>query len=427
MMQGVRVAVALVACGLVSACDSGDGGTPGSTTGGEDPAGQYGEGPEIPWGVVMPDVQVRSLVTGLAGDMVITGHYSDTVDFGGGPLPAPEDDFGMRFMVGLGPAGEHRFSLAADEEPVAAVDPGGNTVFATEGSVTIAGQRYGSSIGKIDTTGAAVWVHEIDSSTIIIDRVACDASGRVWIEGGFGSTVTLGGEVFELEGIRQLFQIDADGAVRWAGTVEDIPIAMAVVDPDLAMVAMRSSVLGLDGEGNERWRRDLPAGMERFVDADVDDQGRTIVVGDAPQVAVDLGGGTLDLGWFMAIFGTDGEHLYSRSFGASLSLQAVRWAPGGGALVWGILVGEIDLGGGVLSSWTPEYGGAYTNYSLFLAVDDDGAHVWSALYPDLKPSALGSGPEGTALFAAKNTAPLTVGGQVYPPGDLLGRMPVTLD
>jgi hypothetical protein len=106
----------------------------------------------------------------------------------------------------------------------------------------------------------------------------------------------------------------------------------------------------------------------------VDPSGNVLVTGDGG--GLDFGGGPLPAGFFSLVkFDSDGNHLWSKSFGGDSfggeqRCLSVAADGSGNVVITGYFFGTIDFGGGLLAS-----GGGN---DVFLAkFDPSGNHLWS--------------------------------------------------
>ena len=147
------------------------------------------------------------------GDVIVCGEMSGTVDFGGGPLTSDEDIFVATFDADGNHIWSRRFgdvsccqvgsSVAADG--VGDVVVTGNfagTVDFGGGSLTSAG---GSDIfvAKLDAGGSHMWSKRFGAGAGV--SVATDGLGDVVIAGEFGGTVDFGGGPLTSAGISDIF------------------------------------------------------------------------------------------------------------------------------------------------------------------------------------------------------------------------------
>jgi hypothetical protein len=148
-----------------------------------------------------------SLTVDFAGNVVLTGEFAGTVDFGGAPLTST-GGFDL-FVAKLDGAGGHlwskRFGDGDDQggTPSIAVDGSGN-VFAAgtfHGALNFGGGPLASAGGedaylaKMDGNGAHLWSKRFGdvSDGQVATCLAADASGNVIVGGYFSGTVDFGG------------------------------------------------------------------------------------------------------------------------------------------------------------------------------------------------------------------------------------------
>jgi hypothetical protein len=172
--------------------------------------------------------------------------------------------------------------------------------------------------------------------------VSVDASGNLFVSGGFGDSVDLGGGTLDANGWRDIFlaKFDADGNHLWSrsfgGPRDEQPVA-ALVDP---------------------WNSLITTG--RFWGM------------------LNLGGGAIGLGrkynLYLAKYDAAGRHVWSRSF-ASEDTGHHAWVDGaaldraGSVFLTGHFSGTLDMGGTEFTS---------TDGPMFLCrYDTSGAHLWS--------------------------------------------------
>lgn len=226
-----------------------------------------------------------------------------------------------------------------------------------DGTSFLAGAMYGTvdfgagplvSLGgsdaflvKLDGSGATVWARRFgDGGNQEARAVAVDTGGDTVIAGFFSGTVDFGG-----------------GAVTSAGS-NDIFVAK------------------LNGSGSHLWSKRFGNNSNQYGNAVALAKSGDVVVAGHYGGAVDFGGGALTAAGgtdaFLAVLGADGAHKWSKSFGNGSHQYAYGVAahPGGNIVVAGSFEGQIDLGGGLLST----AGLADIFVASFGAA---GNHVWS--------------------------------------------------
>lgn len=264
-----------------------------------------------------------------AGNVLVTGYFNGTVDFGGGPLTGDYDVFVAKFD----PAGNHIWSkrFGDDSDQFAqglGVDGAGN--------VLVTGYFYGDLdfgggpltgdvdifVAKLDPSGNHIWSQRFGDATDQYGyNVAADGSGNVLVSGYYWGDVDFGGGTLTSAGDYDVFvaKFDSTGTHIWSKRFGD---------------ASQQAGYGLavDGVGNV-----LLAGY---------------IFG-----TVDFGGGTLtapgsnnDI--FVAKFDPAGNHVWSQNFGDADPQfgYGIAVEPGGDAVVTGGFQGTVDFGGGPITS-----------------------------------------------------------------------------
>jgi len=270
-----------------------------------------------------------------AGNAIVTGRFSGTVDFGGGVLTsAGLNDI---FVAKISPSGDHvwsqRFGSAGQQYAWdVAVDASGNIVVTgiMEGPVDFGGGPLAGSgifVARFDPQGTHLWSQVFGADDVWWPLVAADPSGNVLLTGRFRGTINLGG-----------------GALTSADISRDIFVAK------------------FSPSGAHIWsQRQGDVGADDCYGIAADASGNVLLSGNA---AVDFGGGTLPFYPFLAKLAPDGSHIWSQSFERAVAYSlAVDHASN--ILISGVH-GANDFGGGVLPG------------VLFLArFNPSGAHVWS--------------------------------------------------
>ena len=239
-------------------------------------------------------------------------------------------------------------------------------------------------MAKFGPDGSYIWSRRFgDTNYQAANALALDSSGNVIITGVFMGTVNFGGGVLTSAGSWDIFvaKLDSGGNHVWSkrfgdGNHQYAP-AVAVDDLDNVLVAgyfvgavdfgggTLTSAGGediflakFDSGGGHQWSK-------RFGDASteqqawgvaIDGSGNAIIAGYFTG-AVDFGGGALpnagpNADIFVAKFGSDGAHVWSKSFGDTYaqSASAVAVDPSDNVLVTGGFYMTVDFGGGTLTS-----------------------------------------------------------------------------
>jgi FlgD Ig-like domain len=334
-----------------------------------------------------------------ADNIIISGPFFNTVDFGGGPLvSAGSSDM---FLAKFDASGAHLFSkrfggTSVDSGWGVATDAAGNIGVCAyfTGTINLGGGNLVSGggndmvVGKFDGSGAHLWSKGFGSTgTDSGVDVKMDASGNVVAIGQFSGTVDFGGGPLVSAGQQDavIAKYDASGAHMWSerfgGSLADGAGSLAIDGSGnvyytgiflgtsnyggapLVSAGQLDVVLAkYDANGAHQW-------SERFggISGDV---AQTIVLDAAGNVALagyfeknaDFGGGPLanagsgysDI--VIAKYDTNGAHLWSESFGDSLADNAnsIAVAGPGSVVVTGFFTGSVDFGGGALVDTTQD-------------------------------------------------------------------------
>lgn len=316
------------------------------------------------------DDRAWDAATDAAGNVVIAGFFSNTIDFGGGPLVSTGSwDI---FVVKLDSAGHHlwskRFGDSGQQEAhTVAVDAAGNIVLGGMfwGAIDFGGGALTSAggtdmfVAKLDAAGNHVWSKRFgDTRQQDTRAVAVDASGGVFVTGACAGSVDLGGGTLAAIGESDAFllSLDASGAHQWS----------------------------------KRWGRgnSYTSGASMAVDV-----AGNVVMAGYQGGPTDLGTGALPskgmLDVIVGKFSPTGAPIFTRSLGSASNdgVASVATDGSGNVLLTGYTEGAIDLGNGPI----PHVGGRNT----FIAkLGPSGAPLWGATYGT---SATGAGIAADAM------------------------------
>ncbi len=186
------------------------------------------------WAKVFGDADAQhaeGIAVDSGGDVVITGSFQGSVDFGGGALQsAGQQDI---FVAKLDASGNHvwskRFGDSDSQEGRSiAVDASGNVLVAGkfQGSVDFGGGakqsagRTDAYVVKLDASGHHVWSKRFgDGSFQSALGVAADADGNIILSGNFMGSIDFGGGAFtNNDTFDHLFvaKLDSSGAHLWS-------------------------------------------------------------------------------------------------------------------------------------------------------------------------------------------------------------------
>lgn len=230
---------------------------------------------------------------------------------------------------------------------------------------------------RLDPTGAHVWSHTFGGTDDDApNAMAIDGDGNVVVTGTYYGTFDAGSGPLKAQGLTDAFVVSYDraGAVRWAKT------------------------LG----GN---------GYDTGIGVATDAKGNVMVTGNFKQAA-DMGGGRMSaIGFadaYVAVFGADGAHKWSRQIGGPV--ESVGWKAAfdgdGNALVLGGFRGTIDAAGTKLKC----AGGQ----DMFLVkYDAAGQQQWAKQLggpDDEYPNGIATGPRGEIALTGHFVKGLDFGG-----------------
>lgn len=303
------------------------------------------------------DQEGRSICADATGNVILTGYFNGSIDFGGGASMSAGG--GDAFVAKLDPNGSFLWSRSFGDMSAQA---GQGVAVDAQGSVVATGYFNGASdfgggtltsggssdvfVVKLSAGGDHLWSKGFGGAGIQSGQgVAIDGMGNVLLTGYFNGSIDFGG-----------------GALASVGNAD---VFIAKLSPT----------------GDHVWSKgfgDVQAQSGQAIA--VDPSGDVIVVGTFSG-AVDFGGGLLasaggsDL--FVVKLSADGDHLWSRSFGdgAAQLAQGVAVDAFGNVIVTGVFAGTVDFGGGPLVS--------KGSSDLFtVKLDASGAHVWSKQFGD---------------------------------------------
>jgi len=348
------------------------------------------------FGGAASSVTVQRVAVDGSGNVAVTGSYTGTVNFGGGPLAsAGGSDI---FLAEYSAAGTHLWSkrLGSSQTDVGtsvAMDGSGNVVLTGwfTGTVDFGGGplTIDSSIGsalflaKYSATGTHVWSKIFYSTSGNVGNgVAVDGSGNVLLTGFYQGTVDFGGGPLPLveQGVF-LAKFSAAGAHLWSksfGSAQDTAGAAVAVDPhgDVVMTGYFTGSMDFGGglltsrfgrdvflakysgaNGAHLWSREFGGTTNDVVNALAVDGNGDVVLTGSFEYTINFGAATLTSAGLQDIYvanysGAAGTPLSAESFG-STSTDAgygVAVDATGAILVTGYFSGTVDFGAGPLPS-----------------------------------------------------------------------------
>jgi len=336
-----------------------------------------------------------------AGNVIITGSFTSSVDFGGGVLVSAgsADAFVASFDTNGNYNWSKRFGdVGYDTGTSVAVDGSGQVVVTGtfSGSVWFGGGPVQFSSGSDDaflakftaSSGAYVWGMDLggsgdDGAT----SVAVDSGGNIALTGYFHGTAVFGGFPIVSNGGADVFLVrftpgashvfstnfggasddfgrrvafDSGGNILLAGTFE----STANLGGFVPLVTNGNADVFLakyDSFGTFAWSKGLGGTASDVVRGMAADGANNIVITGYFQGPVNFGGGDINGTGFNSIYlaGYDGngQHLYSEAFGATTTAEghAIAIDNTNSIVLAGAFVGDINLGGLTFSSGGENY------------------------------------------------------------------------
>ena len=363
------------------------------------------------------DVGMSVVVDG-AGNVIVTGRFEGTINFGGSDLTSAGDE--DIFVVKFSQYGIHqwskRFGSIGDDQGIdVAVDAAGS-IYLTgyfEDTVELGGASLISAggrdifVAKFGFDGTHIWSFSYGSSFGNDEghSVAVDGSGDVVVAGEFGNTLNYGGFNLVSNGGTDIFlaKYDSFGNLDWAqsfgGTDFDSmsEVAAAQSSDDIYITGnFRNSIdlgggalvsAGMDdiflaryspGGGHQWSYRFGDTALDYGTGLAVDAAGNVFVTG-AFDGTVNFGGGnhiSAGSSMFLVSYNNGGSHRWSLSAGSGCHGWDVTVSSAQDVFVTGLLLGTADFGGGDLSS-------AGAADVFMVRYDNDGNHQRSDLYGDM--------------------------------------------
>ena len=316
---------------------AGSGSSSASTTGTGDadqcPATVDGGTPVWAHGYGAPSVvSANSVAVNAAGQVIVAGAFSGSVDFGCGTLAG--GSAADLFAVQFDPSGACLWSTVLGAGPQAqivstAADASGNLLVTGSfgGSLTFGDTTLTSTgatnlfVAKLDQSGAPLWSERFGSGQSASAGLAVDSAGNVVVIGSFQGSIDFGGTVLAIDG----------GATNG--------LFVAKLDPS-------GTPLWSQGFGN--------AGGSGVA---VDLAGNVLVTGVFTESA-DFGCGALMAAdaedGFVAKLDSDGSCWWSKPLGTA-GPNSIAVDAAGDAFITGTFVGTVDFGGGAFTSAEGEH------------------------------------------------------------------------
>ncbi|HEU4366470.1 MAG TPA: HYR domain-containing protein [Candidatus Krumholzibacteria bacterium] len=320
----------------------------------------------------------RAVTVDGAGNITMTGYFRGPVSFGGAPLAgrAALDVFVARFDAsGLHQWSQWYGSSNGDEGQDIVADASGNVIVTGHysGAIDFGGGAVTPGIGsldvfvlKLDAAGVHQWSKGIGNLNPDIGYgVAVDASNSVLVTGTFNNTVNFGGGPLTSAGLSDVFVVkyDEGGAHQWStrlgGPTADVGYGIGAGAGGSVVVTGTYNgafVVNYDTDGAQQWIQSFTSSdMVQSLDLAVSPAGMIAITGNL-RGTTDAGGGPLtsagDDDVFLALCEPTGAHIWSQRFGNSGDDwgHGCAFDPSGNLIATGIFSASVDFGGGPLVS-----------------------------------------------------------------------------
>ena len=274
----------------------------------------------------------RGVSADSAGNVYVTGSFSNTINFGGSNLPCK--GIYDAFMVSFTSSGSHRWSKSFgttyhEQGLGVAVDGSGNNYITGTfaGSIQFGGATitskggYDVYLASFTSSGSHRWSKNFGgTSSDYGGEIAVDSNANVFITGEFNNSADFGGGTLSSNGFQDIYiaSYTSSGSHRWS-----------------------------KGFGSSNYDEGRGIGTDNL--------GNVYVTGGF-QNSANFGGGTLTSKgkWdmFVMSFSSVGTHRWSRSFGSTSSDygQAIVTDSSGNIYMAGSFYKTVDFGGGPISS-----------------------------------------------------------------------------
>ncbi len=262
-----------------------------------------------------------------AGNVIVAGTVSGSIDFGGGALTPPAGS-SRNYLAKLDAAGNHLWSKMFHGQADVATDAAANVVLGGRffttidlgGGPLVTAGGVDVVLAKFDAAGNHLWSKQLGGAgDEAIDRVVVDAAGNILVAGHLDGSVDLGGGMLTTAGGNDVF------------------------------------VAKFDPLGEHLWSARFGDGATQEPMA-ISTDGAAVFVSGYLQGTIDFGGGPLVASSgtriFVAKLGSSGAHQWSKVFGSIGFSYGHDLAndSAGHLLTVGIFGSAIDFGGGLLSS-----------------------------------------------------------------------------
>jgi beta-propeller repeat-containing protein len=347
------------------------------------------------------------------GEVIIVGSLNGSADFGGGSILSggASDVFVAKLKADGSYLWAKRFGDGANQTATGvAVDASGNIVVSGsfQGTLDFGGSPLTNAnvndtrafVAKFDSSGTPLWskAYGAASAQASANGVGTDGSGNIFVTGGFGGSIDFGNGNLPSTGGPDIFvaKLQPDGAGIWShrfgGSDMGYDAASSLAVDSAGGVAIAGSATGtisfggttypgaisvakFDQAGVLVWSRGYAATFPVVSGIAVDGTGAVVLTGESKSGAgIDFGNGPLPNGGvFLAKFSAGGVPVWNKDFGGNSTAPNVAIDASQNVALVGRFGGSLNLGGAMLTSPA-----AMIKLDVFLAsFDKSGNHVWS--------------------------------------------------
>ncbi len=302
--------------------------------------------------------QGNSIVVDSAGDVIVTGHFQGTIDFGGPPLAsAGNSDIFLAKLSGTD--GSHRWSRRFGSS---GIDLGNAVTVDATGNATISG------LFALTVNFGGVPIASAGSNDIFVAKYNGATSSHIWSK-GFGGTAAESGESVAT---------DVSGNVFITGNFNSSSITFG--GPALTNAGNGDAFLAklAAADGSHIWsKRFGGSGSDFGTSVVIENSGSVFSTGVFTSTTIDLGGGPQTNSGgndvFLGKFNNSGTHLWSKAFGGAGadSCTGVTVSNVGDPVITGNFFSTTNFGGVSLNN----SGDADIIVAKYAGID--GAHQWS--------------------------------------------------
>lgn len=335
------------------------------------------------WAVTMTggSCDVMGLAIDHAGDVVVSGYYQGTVDFGGQSLSVPPDvvdmfvakyagDGQLGWVRGLGAAAgaaSRGVAVAADGsiyvigEFQGVVDFGDGTIDTGTGD-----DRNDGFLIRYDGDGTQRWGMAFHGDGgQHADAVVTLTNGDVVVAGAFDLPVSIGGHQLSPRSRTDGFlaRFGSDGALVWTrsfggGAMTSTPSAMAVRDDGSLLVTgnedEHATIHAIDSDGGSLWMVGSSGPTAGAQSIATTPDGDVIAGGSVSGFDAAFGGVSLAQDMYVLAIDPSGHPLEGRSYGSSQPMEdqarSLATGPRGEIAAAGVFDRTIDFGAGSVAS-----------------------------------------------------------------------------